>query len=647
MGSFCSGNTQQQQTTNTTNRGTSSGTQGVQGTGTDTSTPFLQWLGTYGANNVNEALAGNPLLTSSAAPVTSADIGRLAYPMAGQEFQAAAGAMQPGIQDQASSIRGSMAANPWGSSDDGALSRYYGTVNANMGNLAQGIMTNAWNSGIPVAESNQAALARAGMGINSAGTGFLGAMPGLISTSGATNQRQYGQQGQSTGSTFNTGTSDMTGQTTYNPSMMSVGAGLLGLGMSPMSPGGQTPFQWLGGLGQGAGSWLGGLFKDGGAVSDGLLAGRVGKADGGPVGGPSADGSFASKVEAAFHTFHKLRKHAETDGGKKPGFEGGGDVGMGSWMPTVTMANPANADTGKNPFLQNLEALNKTLTTPPASPQAGASSTPSASLPTNNPSLDVLGPMMAAALSRNSTLLQGRAASGGRIGYEDGGLAKVGNGDDSDAAPPNAAAPNSSPSSNYQDILKGYGISPFTNALLTIGGNSGIPGVAGFTHGVAEGNMANANLLREREEMLGRTIQGQPTLQAQQLAQTAQIATGQVPINGVMTPTIAAKTYGLEAAKNPTEIEALKAKTDPSLIYTQAVEAENKQFQSRLDQINLMQSVAVPGSPTYRQEMEAASRARDQAMLTHQQNLMRLHTQRTNGVAPPNIDEWKPKAGTP
>lgn len=103
--------------------------------------------------------------------------------------------------------------------------------------------------------------------------------------------------------TQSSGTATGTSTTTANPSMWSDGKNLLSLGST--------------------------------------LAGMIPMASGGAVGSelkPYSSDDLHEKVGKAFRLFHNLRK--EASGGRIEPFAFGGDVGLESWAPTVTPADP-------------------------------------------------------------------------------------------------------------------------------------------------------------------------------------------------------------------------------------------------------------------------------------------------------------------
>lgn len=117
--------------------------------------------------------------------------------------------------------------------------------------------------------------------------------------------------------------------------------------------------------------------------------------------------------------------------------------------------------------------------------------------------------------------------------------------------------------------------------------------------------------------------------------------TGQLP-NGQQT--LAAKQYGLQAAKNPAEIAQLEAASEPAKIRIAGIEGENKLYAQNMEKYNTMQALLNPNAPDYAQQLQQLEQMRAQATVTYQQNMARLQSQHA-GTPPPVVKTWSPDRG--
>lgn len=479
---------------NSTNQGTSAAQSSAAGTTANQQTvdPRLKAFADWAASQAQTAFQpAQNLVQGAAAPTTFGQIQPLLNPFAQSQIQANFSALQPQFQDQLSQLKGSQSANPYASSNSGAEARLRGQQANTLGQISSGINSQSYGQALGAAQTDAARGLQAGQASGALTTSQLGqVIPNVIGAGGSTTAGSgtTSQTGNTTGQTSNIGNSTSTTQ--YDPSLFSIGSGLLGI---------------AGGI-PGFGGWANQYNPFAGYKADG---GRVGYAEGGSVkSGPSS--SFAGKVEDAFHSFHRMRKHAET-GGKpeEPHYDDGG------WVPTVTPflggapssdnGNPTTSSLGtlSSPFMDKLGTFGKSLEAP-----KGMAVKPAASSydPYANPSLGTLSNVMG---SVGSAL--------GRRGYDEGGTVE-----------PNPVR--DILRSNY-DYEKSDPWRSFRYGLLNT--PSGLPGVAGIGSGFGKAmDMENAereqaaNLARQHAEMTGRTAAGTPTMQMRQLDQTRDIALG-------------------------------------------------------------------------------------------------------------------------
>lgn len=600
--------------TNTTNRGTSSAESSAQGATNNTSTVDPRYgyeVGNAFGQVPGLFQPGRGLVQGAAAPTTFGQISPLLNPYAQAQYQANAQALQPQFQDQLAQLKGSQSANPYASSNSGAEARLRGQQANTLGQLSGNIFANSYGQALGAAQTDASRALQAGNALNTASTQQLGLVPSLVGAGGQTTAGSgtTSQTGQTSGQTFNTGTSN--GTTTYNPSIASIAGG------------------------------IGGLFlRDGGAVP-GYESGGAVKSD---------PGSFAGKVEDAFHAFHRMRKHAESGGRvEKPGYDDGGWVTSvnpflggppssdDSYWNGVQSAAIANGNPTTSPFAptgpsmkDRLDALGKTF-----EPPKTAAMTP-LQLPTDNPSLGTLGNVMGSV----GNALRPRAAAGGTMGNDTpsfastlwGGLGRlIGNAPEVQPSPSNPA----------RDILReNYDYEkPDARWQLRrglLGMSSGVPGLPGpfssFGNAMDEelkSRSEAAKVLEQHAQMMGRTPTGQPTLAAQQ-------AVGNV--NGQ--PTVTSRQVTMGEKKLPAEIAHLEATSEPAMIRIKAIEQANTLHAQRLKSIDDMEFIdknPVANAEFYRAQREAAN-------IAHQAALQRL--QGSGASAPPSapagVKTWNP-----
>ncbi len=123
------------------------------------------------------------------------------------------------------------------------------------------------------------------------------------------------------------------------------------------------------------------------------------------------------------------------------------------------------------------------------------------------------------------------------------------------------------------------------------------------------------------------------TLQAQQIAQAAKIATGEVDVNGVPTQTLA-------GAQNQAHIAQMEAGSEPAQIRIKGIEQENTQFNQRMKMLDDMQAFADPNAADYANQMQQIEQQRVHARLAHEQTLARLQT--AGPPSAPVVRTWTP-----
>ena len=360
--------------------------------------------------------------------------------------------------------------------------------------------------------------------------------PFNLTTQGASGLSNYMQgAGQTTNSS---GTSS--GTTQSNPGLMQSLMGLGGLGLAGYDYGGQKGWWANGGRVNG--------YADGGAVEE--------------KPNSYALEPFHNKIEKAFHVMHRLKRFAK-GGEVLPRYDGGGTIGP--WETTIDRApsapspeanlasslkgigdnlkpyTPSGSDigggSGLSKFMSGVEAANRM----PRYAKGGDVDWPSVDGSPEFGAPDDSGPMYAGfrGVSPDSTIFPPYS----RMEPSRGALAPYSETRPAPSGVPASAAGTEPIASSVRPLSPEMQLA---SVLL-----SGSP-IAGSGKAILE--MQSQRLQEEQNKRAA-------AMDRARMAQEAAIATGHVNINGTPTETIAAKTYGLHAAKNPSEIAANEARS--------------------------------------------------------------------------------------
>lgn len=564
------------QTTNqsSTNQGTSSAQSSAQGANTNTQTTdprlkaFADWAASQGQTAFNPAQS----LVQGAAGAVNDQWQKYLTPFASDQIKANLAATAPAEAQQRSYRLGATSGNPYGSTSRGrgsADQMFEASLAAQHGQMAAGVNSQAYTQALQAAQQDAMRQLQAGMGSGSLTTQQLGLYPSIIGAGGQTTSGAgtTSQTGNTSGQTYNTGNSS--GTTTYNPSIGSIGMGLAGLFM-----------------------------RDGGSVK-GYESGGAVKSD------PS---SFAGKVEDAFHTFHRMRKHAE-NGGKadEQRYDDGG------WVPTVTpyLGGPPSSDDSYWNGVQNAAIANGNPSASPFAPASSmrdklgtlgkameppktASAPPPLALPTGNPSLDAMSGVMGSV----GTALRPHAAGGGVMGNDAPSFAStlwsglsglIGGGADTPREAPVRTPARDVLRDNY-DYEKPDARWQLRRGLLGV--SSGVPGLPGpfSSFGTAmdkelESRAEAAKLLEQNAQQTGRFANGQQTLAGK--AQPSEIALREAQTE--LAKTQANKEWMLELEKRKMEYQR-----ELDLAKTKAQWEQMFELRKRMQQ---EEQGAAPGAP--------------------------------------------------
>lgn len=394
---------------------------------------------------------------------------------------------------------------------------------------------------------------------------------------------------------------------------------------------------------------------------------------------------FAEKVQHAFHAFHAMRKHAQDPNEHRQHFDaggvGGGDVGLGSWAPSITQdsiqgydpggdaivnqalaASQSQPSSGGPNFLQRLgssltnTAANVAKSTPAATAKDSGSGSDGANrgIPTTNSAATALG----LAMSHQPAAPQ-FAAYGGTIHADEHGATPPEDGrlhyDGAGVVPPSDTA--SAPSINAglpsapqypgdptpgQQTLSAYGYpkwSPWEK--LSYGLKTMDPGNAAFKESPFAGfaraqlldkeNQAKAaGFLADHDKLTGVTATNQPTMESG-------IATGNIPQPGGGTaPSIAKQEMpSMNALRSA---QALSA--GPSgQTYTEGSKKAQDILFSRLQSIQTMEAGAMfmpAGAPRPNFDAQRASAIADYNTELNRLRQQFAHPQAQGAPTPPD-----------